>query len=68
MRRLYGRLYRRTMLITIIKDGKYKKGMIVDVTNNDAHTLIDNKEGRIYENKMMTSERTKSGRSRIKNN
>jgi hypothetical protein len=55
------------MLITITKKGKYKRGQVVDVSRNDAHALIDSGEGKVYQNKMMISQRTKNGSNRTKN-
>lgn len=53
------------MLITIIKNGKYKTGQMVQVSNNEAHALIDSGEGEIYSHKMMVTE-TKPLRRRKK--
>jgi len=46
--------------VLILKDYKeYKKGEIVRVNPNEAHTLIDCGCAKLYENKMMTSRRSK---------
>lgn len=54
------------------RQGNYIKGEIISISNNEAHALIDGELAEIYHekqlknysNKMMTSKRTKNGRTR----